>query len=220
MALTLKKKIKTILSLITEPKIFISLISLRAWGYLIDMGWFNSFKIKKPVDKDNNPVPWFTYPSIDFISERLTGSMKVFEFGSGNSTLFFANKVQGIISLEHNKEWFEIISGTLPSNSKIYFVHPKTLEAYMRPLLSSDHKYDVIIIDGLFRNECLTKSLDYLNESGVLILDDSERVEYSDGINKVLLENFRQLDFWGISPGYLYKKATSIFYKSDNCLNI
>ena len=42
------------------------MISLRAWGYLVEIGWFNSFKSGKPVDKKDLPIPWFTYPAIEF----------------------------------------------------------------------------------------------------------------------------------------------------------
>ena len=43
-----------------------------------------------PIDKNSNPLPWVTYGFIDFISERLNKSIDVFEYGSGNSTLWYA----------------------------------------------------------------------------------------------------------------------------------
>jgi len=84
----------------------------------------------------------------------------------------------------------------------------------------SDQKFDIIIVDGIYRNECLIESVSYLSESGVIILDDSERQEYSEGISKVLGNKFKRVNFWGISPGYLYRKSTTIFYKNSNCINI
>jgi hypothetical protein len=38
-----------------------------------------SFKMKLPVDKDSKPIPWMTYPFIDFISDRLYPDMEIFE---------------------------------------------------------------------------------------------------------------------------------------------
>lgn len=220
MALTLKEKIKTIFNLLLEPKIFSALVSLRAWGYLLDMGWFNSFKNNKSLDKDGNPIPWFTYPAIEFLGDRLNKEMIVFEFGSGNSTLFLAERVREIYSVEHNKEWFDKVFMSLPSNSYLHFVESATPKSYLNPIQTSHKKYHIILIDGIFRNECLIESLNYLTEGGIIILDDSERPEYSSGINRVLENHFKRIDFWGISSGYLYRKATTVFYRQLNCLSI
>lgn len=220
MALTLKEKVKTIFSLLFEPKVFSALVSLRAWGYLLDMGWFNSFKNKKPLNKYGNPIPWFTYPAVEFLSERLNGNMIVFEFGSGNSTLFFADRVREIYSVEHNKEWFEKVSKSLPSNSYLHLIESETQLSYLEPMQSKHIKYDLIIVDGIYRNDCLLESIKYLKQGGVIILDDSERGEYFEGITQIVEKGFKKLDFWGISPGYLYRKSTTIFYNPVNCLNI
>ncbi len=91
------------------------MIALKESGYLYDEGWFRSLDEKRPVDKDGNPIPWFTYPAIEFLKERLTKEMTVFEYGSGSSTLFFAERVKEIISVETNKEWFNKIVNKLPS---------------------------------------------------------------------------------------------------------
>ncbi|MCU0390382.1 MAG: hypothetical protein MUE81_04640 [Thermoflexibacter sp.] len=60
-------------------------------------------------------------------------SMKVFEFGAGGSSIFFANKVQKIISVEHDKSWFtnvevEIAKRKL-TNWEGYCVEPVFLES-------------------------------------------------------------------------------------------
>lgn len=220
MVLTLKEKVKTIFSLLSEPKVFSALVSLRAWGYLVDMGWFNSFKNKNPLDKYGNPIPWFTFPAVEFLIERLNKEMIVFEFGSGNSTLFFADRVREIYSVEHDTGWFEKVLKSLPSNSHLHLVESKTSQSYLEPIRSENKKYDIIIVDGIFRNECMVESLKHLSENGIIILDDSERKEYLEGVSQVEEKGFKRLNFWGISPGYLYRKATTIFYKPKNCLNI
>ena len=220
MAISLKEKFRTILKLVSEPRVLKSLISLRAFGYLLDIGWFNSFKSGEPVDRNNKPIPWFTYPAIEFLSGKLNKRMTIFEFGSGNSTLFFSERVNQITSVEHNRTWYNKVVERKPENSRIELVISVKPEDYIGVINLNFNKYDIIIVDGLYRNECLIESKDHLSESGVLILDDSDRIEYQTGINNLLEEGFKRLDFWGISPGYLYQKDTSIFYKGNNCLNI
>lgn len=218
--MTIKEKIKTVLKLLSEPKVFYSLVSFRSFGYLLETGWFESFKSGEPVDADLKPIPWFTYSAIEFISDRLNKKLNVFEFGSGNSTLFFAERVSQIISVEHNRDWYENISKECPANSKIVITDSKYSDEYIKPLPMSNQNYDIIVVDGINRNECLVESAKHLSESGVIILDDSERDEYLDGIKHLLKNGFRQINFSGIAPGVFFRKCTSIFYKNNNCLNI
>jgi len=46
-----------------------------------------------------------TYPAIRFLERRLSNSLEVFEFGSGNSTLWWAERVSRIDSCEHDAQW-------------------------------------------------------------------------------------------------------------------
>lgn len=220
MSFTVQEKIKTILKLLFEPKVITQLVSFRAFGYLLQTGWFNSFRKGMPLDKDNNPIPWFTYSAIEFLSERLNKTMKVFEFGSGNSTLFFASRVSSVESVEHDRNWYEKSFKQSPSNSKIIYASADQLESYLYPLKTNNQKFDIIIVDGIYRNECLSDSIGYLSEKGVIILDDSERDDYAEGITYLLNNGFKQINFSGIAPGIFFKKSTAVFYKSVNCLNI
>ena len=106
MEVTVTNKIKTLISLMREPKVLAALLSLRHSGYLKDIGWFNAFKSKKPVDNENNPIPWLTYSFISFISPRLNKKLTVFEYCSGSSTLYFSKLVEKVILVEHEKSWY------------------------------------------------------------------------------------------------------------------
>ncbi len=83
-----------------------------------------------------------------------------------------------------------------------------------------DKKFDLIIVDGRDRINCIKNSIECLNSNGVIILDDSERSSYIDGIQYLIDNEFKKIYFWGISPGLFYKKNTTIFYKNNNCLGI
>ncbi|MCH9030241.1 MAG: FkbM family methyltransferase [Bacteroidetes bacterium] len=220
MEYTFREKLKTILILIKEPKVLSKLLSLRLSGYLMDVGWFSAFKIGEPVDKNFEPLPWLTYSFIDFITERLSKKLNVFEFGSGNSTLFFAKKVNEATSVEHNIEWYNKLKSKIPNNSKIILSLSDSSEDYIAVLKQSNKKYDIIIIDGIHRVDCCLSASNYLTDNGVIILDDSEKEQYSDGIKHLLKEGFKKIDFWGIPPGIVLRKCTTIFYKTKNCMDI
>ncbi len=217
MAIQIKKRIITIFKLFGEPKILKFLLSQRHIGYLYEQGWFQSFKSNSPVDKNNQPIPWMTYSFIDFIKVRLNKELKIFEFGSGNSTLFFAKKVKSVFAVEHSKEWYNIIKSKMPVNVSL---HLKNLTIEYQDTIKTDLDFDIIIVDGENRNECIYNSVNSLSVSGVLILDDSERTDYTEGINFLIKSGFRRIDFWGIGPGTFFNKCTTIFYKDKNSLKI
>lgn len=220
MDFTFRKKLKTLLILIKEPKVLLMLLSLRLSGYLIDVGWFIAFKTGEPVDKNYEPLPWLTYSFIDFIEERLRKDVDVFEFGSGNSTLFFAKRVKQVSSVEHNSEWYNKLKNKIPGNSNLLLSKSDSSEDYISGLKQANKKFDLIIIDGIHRVDCCLSASNYLTDEGVIILDDSERGQYKEGIEYLTKEGFKKIDFWGIPPGMLLRKCTTIFYKTKNCMDI
>ncbi len=220
MEYTFREKIKTLLILIKEPKVLSKLLSLRLSGYLLDVGWFSAFKTGEPVDKNFEPLPWLTYSFIDFIIERLRNEFNVFEFGSGNSTLFFAKRVMEVTSVEHNIEWYNKLKNKIPDNSNLILSKSDGSEDYVGVLKQSNKKYDLIIIDGIHRVDCCLSVSNYLTDKGVIILDDSERVQFSKGIEHLINEGYKRIDYWGIAPGFVIRKCTTIIYKTKNCLCI
>jgi hypothetical protein len=110
-----------LLQLIKQPERLRSLLSFNSKGYLDTIGWFKAFDSKAPVDAHNNPIPWVTYSFIDFIKDRLKPEHAVFEFGSGNSTTFYAQRTGIVVSVEHDQEWFEKITKAKPDNAEIIF---------------------------------------------------------------------------------------------------
>ena len=220
MPVSLKQKLNTFILLIKEPRVFKSLISLRTSGYLYQNGWFTSIKKNLPVNRENAPIPWTTYPFIDFIEKRLSSDLELFEFGSGHSTLFYSKKLKSVSVVEHNKTWYSDLREKVARNVNLILSDNDSVESFVYAIRKLNRKFDIISIDGIYRVECLYESINHLKDSGVIILDDSERDEYEKGV-KLLSENsFKKIDFWGMSAGYLFTKATTIFYKNSNCLAI
>jgi hypothetical protein len=212
----------SLLQVLSNPAHLRSLLSFDKKGYLEDIGWFKAFDSKSPVDRDGNPIPWVTYSFIDFIKERLNKQHTVFEFGSGNSTYFYAKYAGIVVSVEHDKEWFEKIekSEAKPENSELIFCELVRGGDYCHMPLKLEEKFDIVIVDGRDRVNCCKQAVEALSDNGVVVLDDSERNDYKEGVEFLISKGFKHLLFSGISPGLFYRKSTSVFYKADNCLDI
>jgi hypothetical protein len=213
------KKISRLISILKNPSLAKALVSYSYHGYLHENGWVNSFLHKMPVDISGQALPWVTYPFIDFIGDRFSKEMTIFEYGSGNSTFYYAQKVKAVVSIEHDKKWYDQVSTKIPDNVTLLY-QDLSSGLYAQSASVQGIKFDVVIVDGRDRVNCIKNALEALKEQGVMVLDDSERSEYQTGCQYLMENGFKRLDFWGIAPGLFYKKCTSVFYKPSNCLAI
>jgi hypothetical protein len=213
-------KVSSVLQLLTNPSRLKMLMSFNHKGYFVDIGWFKSFDTRSAVDKDGYPIPWVTYPFIDFIKERIKKQHTVFEFGSGNSTLFYAKYAGNVISVEHDKEWYDKIVSEKAENSEMIYCDLVYGGDYCKMPVTLGKKFDLIIVDGRDRVNCCKTAPEALSENGVIILDNSEREAYKPGIEFLVKSGYKHLFFSGIVPGLFYRVTTSIFYKDGNCLGL
>jgi precorrin-6B methylase 2 len=215
-----QSKISKLVQVFSQWKITRILMSFHWKGYLVQTGWIESYRRLKPVDANNQPIPWVTYSFIHFVGQRLKPDFTVFEFGSGNSTLYYGARVSKVTAIEHETGWHSQISKQVPANVQVELVALDTNGNYAGFASSRDEKYDLIIVDGRDRVNCVKRSVQALSARGVLVLDDSEREEYKEAIEFMSQSGFRKLDFWGIAPGVFMDKSTTIFYRASNCLMI
>lgn len=176
---------------------------------IIDDGHGNkrSFESKKSVDFSGNPIPWFTYPSIEYLKQLDLQSLKILEWGLGNSTLFFANRCKSIFSIEHNKQWYDLIKNQLPENANALLVDESE---YVESVIKLREDFDVIIVDGIKRFDCLKASPKLVREGGIIIFDNSDRnPEYCEYMRN---QNLIQVDFHGFGPIVNFTTTTSVFY--------
>lgn len=77
--------------------------------------YFNRWRdsLKKTASSIKDEQPWITYEAIDFLKAHLNKQSKVFEFGGGGSTLFFLNYANEVITVEHDQNWYTILSETI-----------------------------------------------------------------------------------------------------------
>jgi hypothetical protein len=213
-------KLTRFLKLARTPNLLRRLLSLGNYGYLVDTGWTKSVLLGRPVSASGLPIPWMTLSFIDFIEARLRPDMCLFEFGTGASTHFYASRVKQIDSVEHDARWHAEIQAQLPSRARVILVPLDRGGEYALSCLHWSVFYDMVIIDGRDRVNCIKSALGALAPDGCLVLDDSERPDYLEGCDALTQAGFKRLDFWGMAPALTYRKCTSVFYRPMNCLYI
>lgn len=212
------KKIKSLIWDLLNTLGLGGMFQLQLDSALREVGWFRSYRHKQSVDAQGKPLPWYTYPFIAFISERLKPDFNVFEYGSGNSTKWCAQRVKSITAVEHDQGWFNQITPQLPPNAKA--LYREQGDTYIQAIQEVGEKFNIVVVDGRNRVKCTLFAVNYLTPDGVIILDNSDRAHYLPAKEKLKKLGFRRLDFTGMTPIVGITTTTSVFYKDGNCLEI
>ena len=127
--------------------------------------------------------PWLTPESVRLLSSMLRSADRGAEFGSGRSTIWFAERVGHLTSVEHNKQWYSTVSATLEARrlgNVEYFLSPRDQpkelgdkSAYARKALAfADSSVNFVLIDGLYREYATRFMIPKIKPSGLIIIDN------------------------------------------------
>ncbi len=181
--------------------------------------------------------PWLPYLVTDYI--RQLKPQRVFEWGSGESTLFFTGLgVEYIISVEHDKEWYDNIMARtqcliewipfeqgLIGPDKANPAHYKSGSTNLGDVnfkkyasaIDNYGKFDLILIDGMARASCLAHAYNHVADGGCIVLDNTGDRPYYLKQTVRLFGNYEKgwerVTFMGYGPILDYKWETTIFIK-------
>jgi predicted O-methyltransferase YrrM len=138
------------------------------------------------------------------------GAGRVFEWGSGGSTIFFSRRAAEVIAVENDGAWAEKVRAACAerglTNTTIVFHagkpepggdatdpeqfasasahhHGEIFRDYARHIENfPDAHFDVVVVDGRARPGCLRLAMPKVKPGGLLLLDNSQRAWYRRAI--------------------------------------
>lgn len=175
-------------------------------------------------------VPWWTYGAIDEVESFLLAREhpRVFEFGSGASTVWLAQRAAHVTSVEHDSAWCAVLRTRLTGydNVVVRLVPPdpepdptgafvsdkpgyrgRTFRAYVECIRDSDDVFDLIVIDGRARPACLREATSRLAAGGMIVFDNAGRSRYREAIEEAGL---RVTEHRGLVPSLPVPDVTSL----------
>lgn len=197
-----------------------SLFRLSSHG-LRDSGWRRSANHNAPVSSSGAPIPWFPYPAIEFLRERLPASAVLFEWGAGHSTLWFSERVSEVTSVESDPRWAEYVRNRAGNNVNILVAEEE--QAYVGAVTRADGPFDIVVVDGPWssRYRCGQEALGALAAGGVVLWDNADRPDFARAWEAYLSpRGFRRLPFRGLGPLGHSEWTLAILYRDENCLGI
>jgi len=180
-------------------------------------GHFRSAISRKPVDRRGNPIPWYSYPAIHFLSSINWEDCRVLEFGSGYSTLWWAARAGHVTTIEGDPVWFRVAQskgGQFPNVRAIF--QDEHLAHARAPLLLGEI-FDVVVVDGGDRYLCAESAAQVVASDGLIVVDDSEGFWGEEGTYPIidLLHGlgFGRVDYYGFRPCGWHLGCTSLFFR-------
>jgi predicted O-methyltransferase YrrM len=127
-------------------------------------------------------APWLTPAAIGMLGTLLRPTDRGAEFGSGRSTLWFAERVAALTSVESNPRWYEAVTRKLKergaSNVEYILVAEEAPTEngdgpYARTALTlPDASLDFALVDGYYRDFCAKFIMSKIKPGGLLIIDN------------------------------------------------
>ncbi|MFL5945989.1 MAG: class I SAM-dependent methyltransferase [Gaiellaceae bacterium] len=176
-------------------------------------------------------TPWLNFRAIHWLASHIDETMRVFEYGSGGSTLFFAKRVHEVVSVEHDPAWYARTRAAIAAHAIVnctYLLRPP--KPTVQPQVTStdpayagmdfaeyvaaidafpDASFDLVSVDGRARTACVFAALRKVKRGGVILLDDSDRPYYREAVEA--LAHRARSDFAGIAPYATDVSRTSVW---------
>lgn len=170
--------------------------------------------------------PWFVHEAIIKLEELIEPGWTAFEWGSGSSTLWLGADmlVESAVSVEHDAEWYAKNRAELERYfvANVELIHvPMTVgdysdNDYSRYILRyPDSRFDLILVDGRNRANCLANAVAALKPGGIMVLDNSERDQYQWAVKR--LDGWQRWHYVNQGGGYA-GWSTTIWRKPDEDL--
>lgn len=181
--------------------------------------------------------PWLPYLVAEYL--KTLKPKRVFEWGSGASTLFWVELgVRRLVSIEHDLEWYEKIKPDLPDWVDYRYIpfeqgeicgdksDPRCYKSGSTELGAVNFKnyassiddygmFDLILIDGMARPSCLAHAFSHVGLGGYIVLDNTGDRPYYLEKTVEMFGNYEvgweSVKFMGYGPILAYKWETTIF---------
>lgn len=184
-------------------------------------------------------IPWLPHSAMEFLEGITRPWFRVFEWGSGESTVYWSRRVTSIVAIEHIESSFVHTKNDLVNygrrNYTLLLIPPKgyrrlppdpsepldycsadsarlTYKDYATIIKSYSQLFDLIIVDGRARTSCLYHACNKLMGGGYLVLDNSDRAYYLRNIRH-LFEDWKVHRFFGPGPHNNYDWECTVWRK-------
>lgn len=182
-------------------------------------------------------TPWWTYGAVAEVERHLAayaGGARVFEYGSGASTVWLARRSREVHSVEHHAGFARVMRRVLADAGVAGTVDLREVPAeasdapatrsgrrgedhvdytrYVRSIEEVGGQFDLVVVDGRARVQSLVAALPFLAPGGLVVLDDAQRPRYRAATS---VPGLAVRHVWGWVPSLPYPRDTALVQRVE-----
>lgn len=126
-------------------------------------------------------MPWYTHPFLEVLKTWDLSDKRIFEYGGGASSLWWAKKAREVHTVEADADWCRaIIDGRQSNYLENLFIYHRAItdneDELTSPFAQAINEvpglFDIVVIDGSYRDECVALALAKIKPGGYIICDN------------------------------------------------
>jgi hypothetical protein len=136
-------------------------------------------------------LPWWnvaaTVEAEAFLRAR--PNARIFEWGSGASTVWLSRRAEQVVSIEHDANWHSLMAQAIEGRPGVTLLKRDLADgSYANAIHEYEGDFDLIVVDGRQRAACLEQATAKLRPGGFILFDNSGRRRYRSAIANCGLE--------------------------------
>jgi predicted O-methyltransferase YrrM len=140
--------------------------------------------------------PWLPYDAIVWLEGVVNDKTRVFEWGSGGSTIWFAKRCHSIMTVETDRTWISILEQMARQhdlkNIKAFHVAPND-PYYSSVITLQPQMFDLVFIDGKERKRCAAAAIKKVAKGGIILFDNSDAKAHEEDIKPLEATNWEMM---------------------------
>ncbi len=152
----------------------------------LTLGYVLARAKESAYQRQHPDLPWLTQDANAFLSGYVQLSDIGLEFGSGRSTLRFASRVDKLVNVEHDKDWYGKVSASLIQKKLMNVDYrylagdlndSKAMEGAIHVITNpfESGRFDFVLVDGVCRDVCAREAIRLIRPGGILVIDNVNR---------------------------------------------
>lgn len=166
------------------------------------------------------PIPWLTFDAIRAISAAVGPDCRIFEYGSGHSTLYWRKLAATVVTVEHNEDWYNHLRLALGTGQENITAVLATQEGpYVNAIRNYAPAYfDIVLVDGAYRRDCVSAAIAHVKPGGLLVVDNTDWHWFREVPIAGIPDDWSRTVYAGFAPMLGHKTETSIWRKPKSSL--
>ena len=167
------------------------------------------------------PYPWLALSAVRFMKSRLSKDSNAFEWGTGMSSAWYGKRFARVHGVEDSRAWFDTMHGRV-GNAQIAFREGDSYVDFIRSF--PEAYFDLIVIDGSYRDKCIEIAPTYLKKDGLLVIDDTDKDYLDNGVMRRVRDQLTRLSGFeivkcsGWALGVFFAKETTVCIRSGDSI--